>query len=188
MPRCSPPPAPRRHPAEFHCEVCGCVFPNRSSKPWQRFCSQYCYHQSETAHEARQLAGGKRRGKMHSWGDKIAAAKRNKPRPDMRGARNPNWKGGVVLGRRSHDLKAIEWRRLVFERDCFTCQDCGATNRAGLGHTVILNAHHIEPWATNPELRYKLSNGVTLCRGCHVQEHYATGGWKRAVRKRRKRR
>ena len=64
-------------------------------------------------------------------------------------------------GRRSWRYK--QWRRDVIHRDKYICQRCGATNR--------LQAHHLKPWESNPELRYKLANGTTLCSSCHTIEH-----------------
>jgi hypothetical protein len=56
------------------------------------------------------------------------------------------------------------WRRAVLWRDLFTCQDCGAKG-------TELQAHHIEPWATFPALRFDVSNGLTLCIECHRAIH-----------------
>jgi 5-methylcytosine-specific restriction endonuclease McrA len=56
------------------------------------------------------------------------------------------------------------WRTAVFERDKYTCQECG------LFHCV-LNAHHIKPYKKYPKLRFDISNGVTLCFNCHQQKH-----------------
>ena len=58
----------------------------------------------------------------------------------------------------------IAWRAAVYERDDFTCQECG---RRG----VSLNAHHIKHWQHHPELRFDLSNGITLCEDCHAKKH-----------------
>ena len=53
-----------------------------------------------------------------------------------------------------------EWRKAVFERDDYTCQECGAMG-------VRLNADHIKPFALYPDLRFDVANGRTLCVECH---------------------
>lgn len=58
--------------------------------------------------------------------------------------------------------EAVNWRMAVFERDNYKCV-CG--NRGDI------QAHHIKGWTEFPELRYKLDNGVTLCRKCHSNKH-----------------
>jgi 5-methylcytosine-specific restriction endonuclease McrA len=55
------------------------------------------------------------------------------------------------------------WRKQVKERDNHMCQICG-TNED-------LHAHHIKPKSSFPELRHTLSNGITLCQTCHLEEH-----------------
>lgn len=56
-----------------------------------------------------------------------------------------------------------EWRKAVFERDGFHCVKCGTKKD--------LQAHHIKPWKNNKALRYEVSNGMILCRKCHLKEH-----------------
>lgn len=57
-----------------------------------------------------------------------------------------------------------KWRQKVFARDNFTCQICN--KRGG-----ELNAHHIKPYAKFKDLRFKVSNGLTLCVECHMELH-----------------
>lgn len=52
----------------------------------------------------------------------------------------------------------------TFIRDNYTCALCAKTN-------CKLNAHHIKPWATNPDGRFDMSNVVTLCLDCHNYAH-----------------
>lgn len=102
---------------------------------------------------------------------KMSLAKKGKISPtkgmkrsDIVGDKHPMWKGGnskgYKLGYYSTDYK--NWRTSIFERDQYTCQDCGVQN-------VYLTAHHIKSFAYFPELRFELSNGKTLCEDCHSQ-------------------
>ena len=79
-----------------------------------------------------------------------------------RGKNNNLWKGGITSINRliRVSFKYRLWRELVFERDDWTCQDCG--KRGGK-----LNAHHIKPFSLFPDLRFVINNGITLCRKCH---------------------
>lgn len=74
-----------------------------------------------------------------------------------------------VEGRQCPEYK--QWRRSVFERDGYRCQICG--KRGGK-----LNAHHIKKYAYYPELRYTVSNGITLCYECHKAVHKERGGFR----------
>ncbi|NLE06200.1 MAG: HNH endonuclease, partial [Crenarchaeota archaeon] len=80
-----------------------------------------------------------------------------------RGENNPNWKGGITS--ENHKNRAseeyIEWRNKVYERDNYTCQCCGDSTGGNL------QAHHIENFSTNEELRFDINNGITLCDLCH---------------------
>lgn len=85
------------------------------------------------------------------------------------GENNPNWKGGVSKLNKTErrlemeTIKYKEWRSGVFERDTYTCRMCGK-------HGVKIEADHIKSWSTFPKLRYKLSNGQTLCVKCHREK------------------
>jgi len=86
----------------------------------------------------------------------------------MVGDKCPNWKGGVTP--ENHKIRTSfgmkEWRRKVFARDNYTCQECGKTK-------CYIESHHIKSFAKYPELRFDLENGITLCLECHskVDKH-----------------
>lgn len=61
-----------------------------------------------------------------------------------------------------------KWRKEVYERDNYSCQDCG--KRGG-----ILNAHHLKSFKKYKRLRYKIDNGITLCEKCHKDRHRKRG-------------
>jgi len=54
------------------------------------------------------------------------------------------------------------WRVSVIRRDK-VCQCCGSSKSR--------QAHHIEDGSHNPDLRFKVDNGITLCWACHSQLH-----------------
>lgn len=85
----------------------------------------------------------------------------------LRGARHPSWKGGRPW-ERFKNPEYLAWRRVVLERDGYICQQCG---RQCKKYERGLAAHHIKPYAKFPELRYEISNGLTLCRQCHMHLH-----------------
>lgn len=58
------------------------------------------------------------------------------------------------------------WGNLVKARDGFKCVMCGSAEKE-------LHAHHVKPWKSHPELRYEVSNGITVCAPCHWNIHAA---------------
>jgi hypothetical protein len=104
-------------------------------------------------------------GKPSPWkGKKASAETRAKQSAAKMGNGGPghwNYKHGK---RPQHSSVALRnWRRLVFERDAYTCLRCGDVGGS-------LEAHHVKGWAESPELRFELSNGRTLCVHCHCAE------------------
>jgi 5-methylcytosine-specific restriction endonuclease McrA len=53
-------------------------------------------------------------------------------------------------------------RKLVYKRDNWTCQKCGARN-------IKLHAHHIVPVSQGGSNEFQ--NLITLCENCHINEH-----------------
>jgi len=59
--------------------------------------------------------------------------------------------------------KAKDWAASIKSRDqC--CVICNSNKK--------LVAHHLYDFVTYEDLRYSLSNGVTLCAACHQEFHY----------------
>lgn len=63
-----------------------------------------------------------------------------------------------------HSTQYTTWRVAVFERDHYTCLDCGRVGGK-------LEAHHIKTFRKYPRLRFAVENGITLCTKCHKQKH-----------------
>ena len=83
-------------------------------------------------------------------------------RTKFRGEESHLWRGGITpINEKIRKTKEYKkWRASVFTRDDFRCQACAV--RGG-----DLHAHHDLPFATYPELRFEVLNGVTLCVPCH---------------------
>lgn len=151
------------------CLVCNSlVYVKACHNESKRYCSKNCYYKSkigkkqsiETVEKRRIKNTGKKRGEETK--KKISIA--------LIGENNGSWRGGISKGRRGSNCgkKHREWRNSVFERDKYTCKKCGA--KSGCGKKIILNAHHVMPFAYYPSLRFEISNGMTLCDRCHIVE------------------
>lgn len=98
-----------------------------------------------------------------------AAARRN----SRFGSANNWWKNDASKkysenwqARRSAEFK--EWREKVYSRDNYTCQKYGT-----IGGKI--NPHHIKNFAQYPELRFVVSNGITLSQKAHREFHRIYG-------------
>lgn len=102
------------------------------------------------------------RGNNYGVGHSVSFEHRRKISDANSGPKHYRWKGGTTFAnqkiRMSPEYRV--WRKSVFERDHFTCMQCGTTKGP-------LNADHIKPFSTYPALRFTLSNGRTLCVPCH---------------------
>ena len=111
--------------------------------------------------------------RVAKYAEKIAIVNRGKknPQPHRKGiwtgSKNPRWKGGVTAenARIRNSKEYVTWRNAVWNRDKSTCQECKySSHQAGK-----MIAHHIKGFAAYPELRFEVSNGITLCRPCHAK-------------------
>lgn len=75
-------------------------------------------------------------------------------RNTLTGKRNPFWAGG----------KSKYSSRVVKERDGYTCQRCGLTEKD------IVVVDHTIPVSIRPDLRFDFDNMKTLCPNCHARK------------------
>ena len=131
------------------CQQCGENYkrnPKYSNQQWSesKFCSRKCQYIGKD---------------MSNY---VSPMKGIKNHPSISGANSHLWKGGVTKEndkiRKSTEYR--DWRIAVFERDNYTCQNCGVIGGD-------LQADHIKPFAYFIELRFDISNGRTLCKPCH---------------------
>ena len=81
--------------------------------------------------------------------------------------RHPQWNHNLtdeerIIKRNYSEYR--EWVQKIYQRDNYTCQCCGKRG-------ITLNAHHIESYADNPDLRLDINNGATLCEECHSNKY-----------------
>jgi len=167
------------------CEQCHKEYRTPPSKA-KKFCSHNCYFKYKIGkecpfkgkkigkHKSHNLSEEGRRAlvesnKRRNWKTPEAKEKmKNRRKPAwifLRGRNNPNWKEDKIESQRNIMLRKTvrykEWRKAVFERDCYTCQECGDKKGGNL------EAHHIKSFSKYSRLRFNLSNGLTLCTKCH---------------------
>ena len=61
-------------------------------------------------------------------------------------------------------------RKMVLERDNWTCQICGKTV-----NEAQLHCHHMDPATQNPMFQNDVDSCITLCKGCHKMVHKQYG-------------
>lgn len=166
---------------EVKCEQCGKVeqvIPARSRK--YRFCSYSCRGSWRKAHYKGKANPNWKGGEIEIVCKScrkvfldIPSSKRkfcSKPCADKDGFRysgkeHPNYREDAR--RKNRTGKHHQWVNAVISRDKATCQECGAVE-------IELHAHHIKSYKGYPELRFDVSNGITLCYKCHWDIHSAT--------------
>lgn len=80
------------------------------------------------------------------------------------GSNNPTYNPKLTdEDRKRHRSGINTWRKLVLKRDDYTCQVCGSTES--------LIAHHLDGYKDNSALATDVDNGVTVCKGCHIDFH-----------------
>ena len=119
----------------------------------------------------RQRARGKKSSTKFKKGHKIHELHpelKEKIKPYQHGEKHWNWQGGLSseATRIRGSKEYIEWRKAVFARDDYTCQECGKRG-------CYIEAHHFKiPFCyllKNKMYKemFDISYGQTLCRKCH---------------------
>lgn len=144
----------RRRRKIFTCKACSKVFEGAAFRE-AKYCSKACW------------SDRRKKKQCLNCGDTITSYTAlkfcgvNCSKTYRVGKNAARWKDGKSLERERLRLgkEVRAWRIAVFVRDNHTCQQCGTAKD--------LHAHHVKHWATTPELRFDLDNGLTLCIDCH---------------------
>lgn len=174
----------RRKGIYINCPICNKRFYIIQSNILKnKFCSRECFSKrkiivtnktKEKLRKANLLIGKKPPSQK---GKKQSAEHIEKRASKIRGINNHNWKGGITKENEKirNSIEYKNWRKSVFERDDYTCQDCGKSNENG--KRTPLQADHIKPFAYFPELRLDINNGKTLCIDCHKNTRTYLNRW-----------
>ena len=125
------------------CKCLHCGKPIRYS--FRKFCSHRCYSTWRAAHPEsyiEQLSLGQKRGPRKAVYSQSVTEREAQ----------------------MHRTEYKEWRLAVLLRDDFACVLCSSRKK--------IQAHHIRPWRSHPELRHAQSNGVALCFECHMSMNW----------------
>lgn len=133
-------------------------------------------HSEEAKNKNRLLHLGKIFSEEHRRKLREFALKNQIRPPISLGINNPSWKGGItpLYEKIRHSLKYELWRKKIFQKNNYTCQDCG---KRGWN----LEVHHLKPFskiieeysikdfesAYKCEMLWDISNGITFCQNCH---------------------
>ena len=102
-------------------------------------------------------------------GKVVSEKTRKKISESQKGPKHWNWKGGSEVNnviRRSSNY--IKWQKACLKRDCYKNQKPSISGGR-------LEVHHILSFADYPELRFEISNGVTLSQKAHKEFHKKYG-------------
>lgn len=107
------------------------------------------------------------------------------PKKDRKGKNSGKWKGGCtntnkrILNAIRKSVDGYKWERDVKLRDKLTCQKCGKVGGRNKYYQIVgVTAHHIFNFYDNPDKRFDIDNGITMCIKCH-EEFHDIYGWRK---------
>ena len=120
----------------------------------KRYCSKECLYR---------MTKKRMKGNIY-WKKTIATQFKKGHKPFILPSEQYNsWKGGCPSSK-----KWINWSQNVKKRDNWVCQHCGYK---GSKKNKFIISHHKVHYKLAPELKFIISNGITLCRKCHPLYH-----------------
>ncbi len=66
------------------------------------------------------------------------------------------------------DARSSEWRDIILEIASYKCEECDSTDD--------VQAHHVIPIAVDYTISADISNGIALCKKCHIKKHTEIDG------------
>lgn len=157
------------------CIVCGKEKLRSKSQSNYKFCSHKCYIEKQIGSK-RPSQSNFMKGNKLNFGRKLAFSHRLK----ISGDKSPRWRGGVTqIKSKLRSLPEYKsWRKSVYSRDKYTCQVCfDNKNRLEAHHikhvSFIIKEYNIKTVhdVLNCKILFDISNGVTLCKKCHINIH-----------------
>ena len=146
------------------CERCGSTYKVKAYRSeTSRYCSKKCWSYRNPS-QPRKCAYCD--NIFNSRDKKARFCSRSCSRKSMTGENATAWKGGKSLVRNRAKVggELAKWRKQVYQRDNYTCQECGNTGGD-------IHAHHIKSVSEFPEFMLDVNNGQTLCVSCHEKLH-----------------
>ena len=117
-------------------------------------------------------------------GRKFSLETRLKMSLSKRKEKHNQWKGGItpLYLQIRHHIKARQFSSDCFQRDNYTCQDCGIRGGKLCCHHIkhfswIIEEYNIKTLeqAIDCEELWNINNGITLCVDCHIFKHKQDG-------------
>lgn len=133
------------------------AFPHQGKKQWYQRLKAVCDCGTDKEYFTSELKSTGETFSCGCWGRELSRARV--------GELNPNYDDTISEEerRKRRNNYTKKWASAVKQRDDYTCQVCGSTEK--------LVAHHLNSYKNNPDARYDIDNGVTVCRDCHTEFH-----------------
>ncbi len=155
----------RRKRVILTCQECGKQFERQQWNSNAKYCSYNCKSKSQASdiisvicsYCSKPFLRKSHKLKDNNFCSCTCASLFNK------GSNHYEWKENLHDKNEKSTLK--QWSVIIKQRDSYTCQKCGNQEKE------FLQSHHIKSRSKFPELRFEISNGITLCSNCHAIEH-----------------